>query len=145
VVDIRGATAYTILVPAVTTYLLSYLSRLRMFNFFETRFVSVFLIKYINLIVPFLLDFFAVYLFLPMISGAVHKWFVTYVVSGQDQLSIEYSLLRWQLMGHVFWLLGIHGANLANSVVDTGFMASEILPGLTAQSFANAFLFIGGG
>jgi EAL domain-containing protein (putative c-di-GMP-specific phosphodiesterase class I)/cellobiose-specific phosphotransferase system component IIC len=141
--DMHAAAAYVILVPILTTYLLSYLDRLRIFNFFGSRFVSVFLIKNINLIFPFMLAFFAVYLLLPLLADAF-KWLWALFVYDAAQRSIETSFVLWSLLVHFFWLLGIHGETMTFSIMNTQFFGLEILPSITLQKFVNAFITLGG-
>lgn len=141
--NVEGATAYAILIPVISTYLLGYLSKLKIFNIFESRFVSFFLIRNINLIFPFLLTFLAVFLLIPILSDLL-TWFVTIFIADVSEQGVESTYLKWSLLVHLFWLLGIHGENVTISMVDTSFLKLYILPDITVQSFIDTFITIGG-
>jgi lactose/cellobiose-specific phosphotransferase system IIC component len=143
-IDVYGAAAYPILIPVITTYCLGYLGRLKIFQLVENRFVSIFLIKHINLILPFFLTFFAVWMLSPLVADGI-KWFVMLFIAGAESESSEGSCLKWIVLTHFFWLLGIHGPHLVNSIVDTVFARQELLPGIISENFLNAFILLGGG
>jgi lactose/cellobiose-specific phosphotransferase system IIC component len=143
VLNVEGAAAYSILIPVMTTYLLAYLARLKIFNIFESRFVSVFLVKNINMILPFLLTFFIVFLLLPVVSDFL-KWIVTLFISDASHQGVESTYAKWSVIVHIFWLLGVHGENVTISMVDTSFLQQYILPNITVQSFVDTFITLGG-
>jgi cellobiose-specific phosphotransferase system component IIC/EAL domain-containing protein (putative c-di-GMP-specific phosphodiesterase class I) len=142
-IDIHGAAAYPILMPVVTTYCLGYLGRLKLFRLVESRYVSIFLVKHINLILPFFLTFFAVWMLSPLVADGI-TWFVRLFIVAMEGESIEGACLKWIVLTHFFWLLGIHGPHLVNSTVDTTFAQQELLPGITSENFINTFIFLGG-
>ena len=141
--NVEGATAYVIITPVLTTYLLGYLSKLKIFNFFKSRLVSFFLIKNINLILPFLISFMAVFILIPIVSDLL-TWFVGIFIADIGEQGVESTYLKYSLLVHIFWLLGIHGENVTLSMVDTSFLKLYILPDITMQSFIDTFITMGG-
>ena len=142
-VNMQGATAYAILIPAASAYMLKFLSPLKVINVHEGHVVSIFLIRHINLILPFLLAFFAMYLLLPMIADLI-KWFVALIVSDSTQHSIGSSVLKWHALVHLFWFLGVHGTNITISIMGNEIYMFEIFNGIAVGSFNSVFVNIGG-
>jgi len=142
--DIQGGAAYAIAIPVLSTYLLSRLARLRVLSVAESRVVSVFLTRHVNLILPFLVAFATVVGLTHGVSELGGR-ILPAAASATEPGSVAGLLLRWQTLGHLLWLLGVHGSNVAGSILGAGFMLEEILPGINAREFANSFLFLGGG
>ena len=139
----QTSTIYMILVPASTTYLMAYFNKLSLFNIIKNRFISVFLVKHINLILPFAIIFFAFSSLFPAISGLIEQG-TRALVPKIDPNHVSSDLLQWIVVGHGLWLLGISGSTMVDSMMVSSFNNYEILPGVNAEVFKNVFISYGG-
>lgn len=139
----NGAIAYAIIIPTITSYLMAYLSRQKIFNRLESRLVSVFLIKQINFIFPFLIIFIFLFTTLPFLADLI-SWIMDNIANNTNKKTIEASYLTYNFSTHLFWFLGIHGENITLSILNTDFYFQYILPNLTTHNFNDTFVTLGG-
>ena len=143
-INAQNATLYVILIPALTTYLLSYLIRIKWINIVEGRFSSAYLIRHINLIIPFFLIFFLCYAALPASSDAVYWLRNSFTGSGSETPNAINTFLKWHFLVHGLWFLGIHGYNVTSSLIDVQIFTQPILPGISGTDIIEKFTNLGG-
>lgn len=142
-VNVSGSSIYSIFVPIVSSYLLHFFSHKSIFNNKDTNIVSVFLIKHINLIFPFLLTFSLLYTFIPLISFDIRSA-IELLNINPSNFSTMGQLIFLQISASILWMFGVHGANVMMSIMDVSFLHQEILPNLTVDAYISNFADIGG-
>lgn len=138
-----GADAYAIISPILSVYIFSYLSSIKFFNTFDTRHISVFLAKKINMILPYLVTLLVTTLLVSFIS-AISRQGLTGLSDLFGPQSTNTSFLIWNVLSHTLWLFGIHGTNVGNTIFGKDFLSVEMLPNLGIQEFEYLFMSFGG-
>ncbi len=128
----EGASAYAVLVPTLTSYLLMLGYKLVPKHWLELPLISDFLKEKLSLIVPFSLAFFALYLIVPLIEVSVQSALL-YVVPNGDDSSVAMQLFKRMIIVHSFWFFGVHGDNAYSMMFDQLFLQQDIMPGLLAK------------
>ncbi|MGP5155761.1 EAL domain-containing protein [Pseudoalteromonas prydzensis] len=132
----EGASAYAVLVPTLTSYLLMLGYKLVPKHWLELPLISDFLKEKLSLIVPlivpFSLAFFALYLIIPLIELSVQS-VLLYVVPSSDDSSVAVQLFKRMIIVHSFWFFGVHGDNAYSMMFDQLFLQQDIVPGLLAK------------
>jgi len=113
----EGASAYAVLVPTLTSYLLMLGYKLVPKHWLELPLISDFLKEKLSLIVPFSLAFFALYLIIPLIELSVQS-VLLYVVPSSDDSSVAVQLFKRMIIVHSFWFFGVHGDNAYSMMFD---------------------------
>lgn len=144
VVNGTGASAYAVLVPSLTSYLLMLGYKLVPKHWLDLPLISDFLKEKLSLIVPFSLAFFALYLIIPLIELSVQSVLLYVVPSGDDDSSVAMQLFKRMIIVHSFWFFGVHGDNAYAMMFEQLFLHQDIVPGLTAKTFYDTFVLIGG-
>ena len=142
-VDATGASAYAILIPSLTSYLLMFAYKLLPQTFFESTLISGFLKEKLLLILPFAVAFFSVYLIVPVIESVTQAVLLS-VVPMEDGSSVAEQLFKRMVMIHGFWFFGVHGDNIYSMMFNQSFLDADIFPGLKAKTFYDTFVLIGG-
>lgn len=142
-VDATGASAYAILIPSLTSYLLMFAYKLLPQTFFESTLISGFLKEKLLLILPFAVAFFSVYLIVPVIESVIQAVLLS-VVPMEDGSSVAEQLFKRMVMIHGFWFFGVHGDNIYSMMFNQSFLDADIFPGLKAKTFYDTFVLIGG-
>ncbi|KTF18117.1 hypothetical protein ATS75_01530 [Pseudoalteromonas sp. H105] len=142
-VDATGASAYAILIPSLTSYLLMFAYKLLPQTFFESTLISGFLKEKLLLILPFAVAFFSVYLIVPVIESIIQAVLLN-VVPMEDGSSVAEQLFKRMVMIHGFWFFGVHGDNIYSIMFNQSFLDADIFPGLKAKTFYDTFVLIGG-
>ena len=142
-VDAMGASAYAILIPSLTSYLLMFAYKLLPQTFFESTLISGFLKEKLLLILPFAVAFFSVYLIVPVIESIIQAVLLN-VVPMEDGSSVAEQLFKRMVMIHGFWFFGVHGDNIYSIMFNQSFLDADIFPGLKAKTFYDTFVLIGG-
>lgn len=143
VINMDTASGMAILIPVVSVYMMKHLAPIKIINAYERRFVSAFLVKHVNLILPFLAVFVFLHLLLPQISVAA-KGLVDVFFSGNQEGNPGALMLKWNLLVHAFWFLGIHGSLAATPIMGRDFFETEIFSGLQVSDFQAVFINLGG-
>ncbi|WP_394190687.1 EAL domain-containing protein [Pseudoalteromonas atlantica] len=142
-VDATGASAYAILIPSLTSYLLMLSYRLLPQKYFDSSLISGFLKEKLMLIMPFTVAFFALFVIVPIIEQVMHTLLV-YLVPMESGSSVVEQLFKRMVMIHGFWFFGVHGDNVYSMMFNQAFLDADIFPGLTAKTFYDTFVLIGG-
>lgn len=142
-VNVNGASAYAVLVPSLTSYLLMLGYKFIPKQWLELPLISDFLKEKLSLIVPFSLAFFALYFIVPLIEVSVQSALL-YIVPSSDDSSVAMQLFKRMIIVHSFWFFGVHGDNAYSMMFEQLFLQQDILPGLTAKTFYDTFVLIGG-
>lgn len=142
-VDATGASAYAILIPSLTSYLLMLSYRLLPQKYFDSSLISGFLKEKLMLIMPFTVAFFALFVIVPIIEQVIQALLV-YLVPMESGSSVVEQLFKRMVMIHGFWFFGVHGDNVYSMMFDQAFLDADIFPGLTAKTFYDTFVLIGG-
>ena len=142
-IDGTGASAYAVLVPSLTSYLLMIGRRFLPMSFFDLPLLSEFLKEKLLLILPFAFAFFALFLILPIIENVVH-YIILCIAPVDGESSVAAQLFNRMLMIHGFWFFGVHGDNVYSMMFEQTFLSEDIFPGLSAQTFYDTFVLIGG-
>ena len=142
-VDATGASAYAILIPSLTSYLLMLSYQLLPQKYFDSSLISGFLKEKLMLIMPFTVAFFALFVIVPIIEQVMHTLLV-YLVPMESGSSVVEQLFKRMVMIHGFWFFGVHGDNVYSMMFNQAFLDADIFPGLTAKTFYDTFVLIGG-
>lgn len=142
-VDATGASAYAILIPSLTSYLLMLSYRVLPQKYFDSSFISDFLKEKLMLILPFTVAFFALFIIVPIIEQVMQTLLI-YLVPMESGSSVSEQLFKRMVMIHGFWFFGVHGDNVYSMMFNQAFLDADIFPGLTAKTFYDTFVLIGG-
>jgi len=142
-VDATGASAYAILIPSLTSYLLMLSYQLLPQKYFDSSLISGFLKEKLMLIMPFTVAFFALFVIVPIIEQVIQTLLV-YLVPMESGSSVVEQLFKRMVMIHGFWFFGVHGDNVYSMMFNQAFLDADIFPGLTAKTFYDTFVLIGG-
>lgn len=134
---------YAIIIPSITCYLLHWITKSAWFNRVQISDVSHFLSNQLKLITPFIIIFLSLFIIIPIIEVSFSKLFQP-LLSGIAEYSVVTKMYLRSLAIHVGWFIGIHGDNALNLSIGQSLVNEMILPGLTAKSFYNAFVLLGG-
>lgn len=134
---------YSILIPMTVPYLVRFYLRMPWLKLVRAPVVSSFLLKHLNLILPFFLVYLTLYILLPALAfiiGDVTAAFVGWL-SG---LSLGVQGFVRMLMIHGLWFIGIHGDNTYSSLLSDNIMLQPFIAGLSLNAFYNNFVIVGG-
>jgi len=120
-----GASAYAVLVPSLTSYLLMLGYKLTPKHWLELPLISDFLKEKLSLVLPFSLAFFALYLIVPLIEVSVQSALL-YVVPNGDDSSVAMQLFKRMIIVHSFWFFGVHGDNAYAMMFEQLFLHQHI-------------------
>ena len=134
---------YSILIPMTVPYLVRFYLRMPWLKLVRAPVVSSFLLKHLNLILPFFLVYLTLYILLPVLEfiiGDVTAAFLGWL-SG---LSLGVQGFVRMLMIHGLWFMGIHGDNTYSSLFSDSIMLQPFIAGLSLNAFYNNFVIVGG-
>ena len=136
-------TGYALLIPLLVPYLVKFFSAAPWLQLVRTGLLSPFLHKHLNLILPFLLTYFALFLLIPVLELAgqqLSSWLAPQLTT----LSLETQAFCRMILIHLLWFVGIHGDNAFFSMF-TGVLSQQtFIAGLSLNSFYNHFVILGG-
>jgi len=99
-------------------------------------------------IFQYIITFFVAYLLLIFAGVLVHQAWEVLAERGRAIISFSLPsiiLLEWRaLVVQTFWFFGIHGQRIANTIMDTSFLAEEVFPNLLYRQFYRLFAVSGG-
>ncbi|WP_462174086.1 EAL domain-containing protein [Pseudoalteromonas xiamenensis] len=143
IVNYQGASAYSIVIPILSSIQLKALLK------WSPKFpiwlgsVSPFLKEKLLLLLPFSLVFFSFFLWLPLLD-LIGSYIAAVLQSLMKDSSIVELTAQRMLLSHAFWFVGVHGDNTYNLLFDSRFLTEDILPGISAKTFYDTFVLIGG-
>ena len=139
----RAGVLYTILMPIFCCYTMRAILRARWLRIMPVGNISLFLVKHLNLMFPYILVVLATFMLLPMLDSMLGS-----VLSQLNELQSRWSgnekLTMQLLSAHVLWLFGIHG-DYAYQIMAAPQMSDYVLSfAMDGQSYINAFVLLGG-
>ena len=143
VLNPTGSSAYAVVIPSLTSWLLSL--GVRFFNQFNGMFGSLsgFLKDKFLLILPFSAVFFSLFLVMPLFDWLGSQ--IALVLSPDlENSSVAQLTFQRMLVTHLLWFVGIHGDNMFSMLFEQSYLNQDILPGLSAKTFYDVFVLIGG-
>lgn len=136
-------TGYALLIPLLVPYLVKYLAAVPWLQLVRSGLLSPFLHKHLNLILPFLLTYFALFFLIPLLDATV-QYVASWLSPQFSTLSLETQAFCRMLLIHLLWFVGIHGDNAFFSMF-TGILTQQtFVAGLSLNSFYNHFVILGG-
>ncbi|WP_233998369.1 EAL domain-containing protein [Pseudoalteromonas sp. T1lg48] len=142
-VNSRAGVLYTILIPIFCCYMMRAILRARWLRIMPVGNISLFLVKHLNLILPYMLVVSATFTLFPLVDWLLGQALA--VFNEQHALLSSGEKLTIQLLGsHLLWLFGIHGDN-AYQIIATPQMSNFLLGfGMDSESYINSFVLLGG-
>lgn len=143
VLNPTGSSAYAVIIPSLTSWWFSI--GVGLFNRFGGLFDSLsgFLKDKFLLILPFSAVFFSLFLVIPLFD-----WLGSYIAlvlsPDYENASVAQLTFERMLVTHLLWFVGIHGDNMFSMLFDQSYLSQDILPGLSAKTFYDVFVLIGG-
>ena len=134
---------YSILIPLLVPYMVRFFRQFTWLKLVKSTIVSSFLMKHINLIVPFVLVYLTLFLLLPILDLLIGDA-AQVLVASVTSLSIEVQGFLRMIIIHCFWFIGIHGDNTYLSLFSDSIMTQPFIAGLSLNSFYNQFVIVGG-
>lgn len=134
---------YSIIIPLVVPYLVRFYYGFNGLKLVKASVASSFLVKHLNLILPFFLVYLTLYLVLP-IMGLLIGDFTASLVTFMTGLSLEVQGFMRMLIIHSLWFIGVHGDNTYLSLFSNELMSKTFIAGLSLNSFYNNFVIVGG-
>lgn len=134
---------YSIVIPLLVPYLVRFFLGFNGLKLVRASVASSFLMKHLNLILPFFLVYLTLYLVLPIMDlliGDLTANLVTFVTG----LSLEVQGFIRMLIIHSLWFIGVHGDNTYLSLFSNVLMSESFVAGLSLNSFYNNFVIVGG-
>lgn len=137
-----GSSAYAIIIPSLTSLLLHYCLILVPKNNRYLDGVSEFLKDKLLLILPFSAVFFGLFLVIPIFDwlGIQIMW----VLTPDPTASVAQLTFERMLTAHLFWFFGVHGDNMFTMLFEQSFLDKDIITGLSAKTFYDTFVLLGG-
>lgn len=136
-------TGYALFIPLLVPYLVKFFAAAPWLQLVRSGLLSPFLHKHLNLILPFLLTYFALFLLIPLLELAglqLSSWLAPQL----STLSLETQAFCRMIFIHLLWFVGIHGDNAFFSMF-TGVLSQQtFIAGLSLNSFYNHFVILGG-
>ncbi|RJE76510.1 hypothetical protein BGP78_12840 [Pseudoalteromonas sp. MSK9-3] len=137
------ATAYAIILPSISSLLFVYLMRTLPQPRRQFSALSRFLREKFLVILPFTIVFFSFYLWVPVLSEIGHL-IGGWVTPDQAHSSVAELTFKRMLASHTFWFFGVHGDNTFNMLFDEIFLNEHLVGNLSAKTFYDTFVLIGG-
>jgi lactose/cellobiose-specific phosphotransferase system IIC component len=138
-----GASLYSLLIPALSCYILKLFINLCRPIYNDIPTISLFLRKHLLLIIPFTFTFLIFFLIMPLFdfAGGTLSEFVLSIFESSSNTS----QLFWRMWSiHGLWFFGIHGDNAFNIFINSSMLSNEIIPGLSNKIFYDVFVLLGG-
>lgn len=139
----RMGALYSLLMPVVCCYFLSYLERLRVFRLVGVSSISLFLRKHLNLILPYLIVTSVVLLLFPYIDMVADAT-VELLRSLNPHWNVFEKLSMQLIISHLLWFIGVHGDNTYQLLVSSELTGYYVLPDLISYNFFTGFVILGG-
>ncbi|GAP73644.1 diguanylate cyclase/phosphodiesterase [Pseudoalteromonas sp. SW0106-04] len=139
----RAGVLYTILMPIFCCYLLRSALSLRWLRIMSVGNVSLFLVKHLNLMLPYVLTVFVTFVLFPYVDSGLAAC-LSWLSASHSDWSQWQQLISQIIFSHVFWLFGIHGDNTYHILASAELTGFEVVPGLDNYSFLSTFVALGG-
>ncbi|WP_343816376.1 EAL domain-containing protein [Colwellia asteriadis] len=138
-----SASVYSLIIPAISCYLLKLFIGLCRPIFSEMPSISLFLRKHLLLITPFTLSFLSLFLLMPIIDLVGHEFSSFLLPKFESAANTSQMLWRMWII-HGLWFFGIHGDNAFHVFVNASILGNDIVPGLNNKNFYDVFVLLGG-
>jgi lactose/cellobiose-specific phosphotransferase system IIC component len=140
--ELSKYTFLAILVPIVTYPLLDfYINKFqKLHNGIYTR-----LSKSVSTSFMYITPFIFIFIFVvPILYLLIRNFNFDFGISAINHEMTEVLLFIRMIFSHIFWFIGIHGANFFDTIVNFKFLNDFLAPNLTAKEFYDLFVIFGG-
>ncbi|MBQ4845949.1 PTS sugar transporter subunit IIC/EAL domain-containing protein [Pseudoalteromonas sp. MMG005] len=137
------STAYAIILPSISSLLFIYLMRTLPQPRRQFSALSRFLREKFLVILPFTLVFFSFYVWTPLLGDLGHL-ISLWLAPDISQASVAELTFQRMMASHTFWFFGVHGDNTFSMLFEEPFLAENVVANLSAKTFYDTFVLIGG-
>ena len=141
----KEKTILAIFIPIVTLFLFIFFQKITIFNIIKEDTLHHDLRATINSIIPIILIFILLTLFIPYLEQSIQSLFIHNLSQFLPNTDLEhktfFQILFVQL---IWWLTGIHGTHIYSVFMDTSYLQNELFPHITSEIFIFNFVMIGG-